>query len=894
MAQYKRSASRGGFSPVQVSRAEVQQILRQGERDSKLLRDLAKSDLAEKKRQNDGANAAFNFETEQQERNYRIVQENLSQDLAAAQDEARVAEIESQRESSAANTFKQFAALSATAGKMFQDYKEKQDEIVKENDIAKYFSDPEYKARVDAAAQKMSVENELVASDALAQRNAADIASDDKVPVAQMSQQITQLSPGQQEAYTRSQANEYPAYIAQWFANAGSEGEAIKNDPTLYAQKVTELRMQFLKERSLTGMSLEALSGSLDGMMQVEGSLLSANGDEYIRKQRQLARKNAFDTFAGLGDASSVEVAAVQAQQIWSQLLYANNYNFVEALNEFQKMATDAAPNVSDILLNKVSFTNGKTLADYPTRFKEVQDDRTRQAIDDENLAQRDAQRLLIQTNRETSVYDRTRELLKEAEGNPVRTAQIINGIREEQRRISGDFNVSDPLLDDLLTSGESEAAANWQREFEDDAEKGTLDLAKADIAPDQESRDRYRAAFQQQEERRYGPNFAEVKSTIDAYAQNLTEVPNQPKRGSDQRNPYEGLVRQDLMDQFKTKFEKYVSQGMGSAAAADTALGEVSQEVKDSLANADGARYTRDVDASGVKFTNPALSDTFRGPAVVPPEVINRNITDPNFPNIKGSVLTEAQLRLASKTYNARDGSFYIPNVVQRIADNSPNLTPIDLINKQIEAYNAESDTVRNEIPLLADDEYNERMDALDPEAVSIFSNIPEISPRRATRASIRSSSNGGQVLQSTNRMYQSASPTVQKLISAVIGKESGGNSSVTNASGSGAVGLGQVMPENVGPWTNTYLGRSMSYEEFRNDPDAQMTVVSGKLRDIYNSQIAAGYDEDIAIRRSASIWYSGQGGLYDNQNPQYWGNDVYPSIGSYTQNILDRVRNY
>ena len=93
------------------------------------------------------------------------------------------------------------------------------------------------------------------------------------------------------------------------------------------------------------------------------------------------------------------------------------------------------------------------------------------------------------------------------------------------------------------------------------------------------------------------------------------------------------------------------------------------------------------------------------------------------------------------------------------------PNLTPIDLINKQIEAYNAESDTVRNEIPLLADDDYNERMDALDPESVSIFSNIPEISPRRATRAAIRSSSNGGKVFQSTNRMYLgSASPTVTK----------------------------------------------------------------------------------------------------------------------------------
>ena len=35
-------------------------------------------------------------------------------------------------------------------------------------------------------------------------------------------------------------------------------------------------------------------------------------------------------------------------------------------------------------------------------------------------------------------------------------------------------------------------------------------------------------------------------------------------------------------------------------------------------------------------------------------------------------------------------------------------------------------------------------------------------------------------------------------------------------NASGSGATGLGQVMPENIGPWTNKYLGYRMTQEEF------------------------------------------------------------------------------
>ena len=293
-----------------------------------------------------------------------------------------------------------------------------------------------------------------------------------------------------------------------------------------------------------------------------------------------------------------------------------------------------------------------------------------------------------------------------------------------------------------------------------------------------------------------------------------------------------------------------------------------------------------------GVTFTSTQLSKDFKGPATLTPEQIQKNIKDPNFPNVAGSVLTPAQLRVASQTYNKDDGTFYIPQSVRRIvAASDGKLTAIDLINKQIEATN-KTLPEGEQIGLLEEDDYNSRLNAMDEESLNIFSDIQYRTPLRMTRVALPQSSNGGQVLQSSNRIYSKVSPLTQKLVSAIIGKESGGNSTVLNQSGSGAIGLGQVMPENVGPWTNTYLGYQLTPAQFRADPDAQMTVVTGKLNDILRDQLAAGYSEDVAIRRAASIWYSGQGDLYNSQNPQSWNGDAYPSIGSYTQNVLDRVQ--
>jgi hypothetical protein len=123
-----------------------------------------------------------------------------------------------------------------------------------------------------------------------------------------------------------------------------------------------------------------------------------------------------------------------------------------------------------------------------------------------------------------------------------------------------------------------------------------------------------------------------------------------------------------------------------------------------------------------------------------------------------------------------------------------------------------------------------------------------------------------------------------------ALVGKESGGDPSVLNRSGSGATGLGQVMPENIGPWTERWLGRRMTQEEFRRNPEAQRRVVSQQFQSNINDQLAAGHAPEMALRRAAAIWYSGRAELHNDTRPQSWNGNPYPSIKEYVDDIVNR----
>jgi hypothetical protein len=123
-------------------------------------------------------------------------------------------------------------------------------------------------------------------------------------------------------------------------------------------------------------------------------------------------------------------------------------------------------------------------------------------------------------------------------------------------------------------------------------------------------------------------------------------------------------------------------------------------------------------------------------------------------------------------------------------------------------------------------------------------------------------------------------------KLRRAIIKQESGGDYQIVN-SDSGAIGIGQVMPANVGPWTERYLGKRLTPEEYRFNNAAQDAVINGRFKDMITAQAQAGYSGEVMIRRAAAEWYSGQPDLWDNDKPQYYNGNRYPSIAEYTKSI-------
>jgi hypothetical protein len=134
-----------------------------------------------------------------------------------------------------------------------------------------------------------------------------------------------------------------------------------------------------------------------------------------------------------------------------------------------------------------------------------------------------------------------------------------------------------------------------------------------------------------------------------------------------------------------------------------------------------------------------------------------------------------------------------------------------------------------------------------------------------------------------------QRSLPTnVSSFRQAIIGKESGGNYNAVNPD-SGALGIGQVMPENVGPWTQKYLGKTLTPQQFLKDRAAQDAVVNGRFNDMLKDQAAAGFSGEQMIRRAAAVWYSGQSKLWNDTKPQYSKGRRYPSIAEYTQAIWD-----
>lgn len=106
--------------------------------------------------------------------------------------------------------------------------------------------------------------------------------------------------------------------------------------------------------------------------------------------------------------------------------------------------------------------------------------------------------------------------------------------------------------------------------------------------------------------------------------------------------------------------------------------------------------------------------------------------------------------------------------------------------------------------------------------------------------------------------------------------------------------------MPANLSEWSQDVLGYSLTPDKFLDSPELQLKIIYHKLSEYWQEALAdSGGDEELAVLRVASYWYSGNPNLYTSTVAQsYQGTDSqlhrYPSVAEYSNSVLKKYRQY
>lgn len=138
-----------------------------------------------------------------------------------------------------------------------------------------------------------------------------------------------------------------------------------------------------------------------------------------------------------------------------------------------------------------------------------------------------------------------------------------------------------------------------------------------------------------------------------------------------------------------------------------------------------------------------------------------------------------------------------------------------------------------------------------------------------------------------------------VDALSRAIIAQESTDNFQSLNPH-SQALGLAQVMPDNLSDWSKEALGYRLKVDEFLNNPELQKKIINHRLSKYWQEALTdSNKDEDLAVLMVASRWYSGSSDNYNSKEPQWYkAKDGklhrYPSIAEYSNSILEKYRQF
>jgi len=332
--------------------------------------------------------------------------------------------------------------------------------------------------------------------------------------------------------------------------------------------------------------------------------------------------------------------------------------------------------------------------------------------------------------------------------------------------------------------------------------------------------------------------------------------------------------ARDPAYGHFKRRFEQdFIRQYYKRVAAGDPKAFDTALEIVEKAAEQQA--YDQPLDTNETRASQSNYTAAYNA-------MSGSNYTTTKLPGLGPAV---KELEKWVKT-----GEGTLPAIFHSLAYDTPGVSGWDIARYQYLQYT--NNELAREIP------NRDRAIAREAPAVrDLMNHYP--SRGRNGRAYVLSS---GDSFNNPNYLIAGSAQTEQlgyitnKFRRAIISQESGGDYAVLGqyVPGQGrAVGVGQVMPANIGPWTEKYYGKRLSSEEYRNNPAAQDAVLNGEFNRMLKRELSSGATLEVAVRRAAAEWYGGPNGLANWNNPEFKGAfGDHPNMAEYTMSIWTKFQ--
>lgn len=727
---YKRSAQSKGFDPLQKSRDNVNQLVKRNSEELKSIEKAAESDLKERERQQKAIELNKKIESDQTDRDYKILEGNLIR-----KEKGRANAAQSSMEAWS-KTFGTLESLSKNAAKLKREYDTTMSKKQREADYNEYRTNPEYRKKVQEVSQRMRSEQNVAELEALNSVNVVDQLNEDKYSVARAMSGIQGLTEGQRMGLAYTATQNYPAWQAQQLESGknvvvgGQEVSTteVQQDPMLYSQWLSEARGQYMQENGFSSMSIESASPFIDKMDQTDASGLRGVATNFTNIQRSRAGQSANTGIQEIMNRSQsdsqtsggyAELVMTDAAKVYEQLVYSNKGQQGPAMQQMleQLFALDISGNIAgrgetdknlNIILDMPLGRDGTTLRSNRSLMSKFNKQRIQAARSEENFQrQREEQDLLD----EADIVLTNPEFIAKA------TAMAESG---DQAGLNAMYSeVMKPLYGEGLAGmaaiSKIEKSLGMYTTQSTTSDKATLEQFRVDgtlnremimnTVEDPKLRKEYLALAEEQERQQMGPQYQQTEERISAMARRLTTTAINGANPAGIKNEFEEYIARDMKAQVKAIYAAELKKTGGDTTAAGTAASEWLTAQSQASANNDKtiqdgrykgevSRYYTDKSATVFKgFPNAGAT----GPTAI--DFKKARVAIQNSSNLlsaletPGTLFSTSQLRDVATRYNNQDGSYYIPPsaaaMVQAAEMRGVKLSINDVINKQINATN-------------------------------------------------------------------------------------------------------------------------------------------------------------------------------------------------------------